>query len=104
MAEGQSPPYLARDSYFRRRLIDALRLLPIAMFLLWLLPLLWEEEPGQGILPLLYIFGVWSVGIGVAVVLNLRLMRADPELAAKTASPSPVRKPSDGEAVNNEGA
>ncbi|PTQ68870.1 hypothetical protein [Celeribacter persicus] len=89
MAERRGPLYLARASYRRRRLIDALRLLPFLMFGLWLLPLLWGGEGtdrpvGAGARAFLHVFVVWALGIAAAALLTRRLARAEtaPERAA----------------------
>lgn len=68
MAERRMPLYLARASYRRRRLIDALRLLPFLMFGLWLLPLLWGGEGtnrplGAGSRAFIHVFVVWALGL-----------------------------------------
>jgi hypothetical protein len=68
MAERRMPLYLARASYRRRRLIDALRLLPFLMFGLWLLPLLWGGEGtnrplGAGSRAFVHVFVVWALGL-----------------------------------------
>lgn len=64
MAKG--PLFLERSSYRRRRMIDALRLLPLLGLLLWMLPLIWPV-PGEGqsegaistSAALRYLFAVW---------------------------------------------
>jgi|GEM_PF-319396 hypothetical protein len=90
MAERRGPLYLARASYRRRRLIDALRLLPFLMFGLWLLPLLWGGEGtdrpvGAGSRAFLHVFVVWALGLWVAALLTRRLARAEtaPERAVQ---------------------
>jgi hypothetical protein len=67
MREPIEPLFLARQTYRRRRLMDALRLLPWVGSFLFGLPLLWKE-PGtaQG---LLYIFGAWGVLIALSYAL-----------------------------------
>lgn len=62
MTERAKPLFLARQSYRRRRVIDASRLLPLFGTLVMLIPLLWTE-PGSGSLAVrgLFLFGVWSV-------------------------------------------
>ncbi len=72
--------YLARQSYRRRRLIDAARLLPLLGVVLFLLPLLWTpaEAPEsatarQG----LYVFVVWLALVVAAFLLARRLPRGD---------------------------
>ncbi len=64
----QPPRFLHRKSYRRRRLMDAVRLLPFLGLVLWGLPLLWPVAEGPAEAPqhlirtssaLLYLFGVW---------------------------------------------
>ncbi len=60
------PVFLERQSYRRRRLIDAARLLPILGATLFAIPLLWPRGQGEGVDPVptssasLYIFSVWA--------------------------------------------
>lgn len=60
------PVFLERQSYRRRRLIDAARLLPILGGVLFAIPLLWPRGQGGGADPVptssasLYIFAVWA--------------------------------------------
>lgn len=66
------PVFLERQSYRRRRVVDAARVLPFFGLLLWLLPLLWEKH-GFGATPssvaIVYLFGVWAVlVVGAALV------------------------------------
>lgn len=82
MAERRGPLYLARASYRRRRLIDALRLLPFLMFGLWLLPLLWGGEGtdrpvGAGSRAFLHVFVVWALGLIAAAWLARHLARGE---------------------------
>ena len=71
------PPsvFLERRSYRRRRMMDALRLLPILGVLLWMLPLFWPSSPraGAGTIPMstavIYVFAVWIVLIAAAFAL-----------------------------------
>lgn len=89
-AEGRAPLYLARASYRRRLLIDALRLLPFLMFGLWLLPLLWGGEGtdrpvGAGSRAFLHVFVVWALGLWATIWLSRALRRAEgPVEALKT--------------------
>ena len=69
---GRSPVFLERTLYRRRRLADALRLLPLAGAVLFLLPLLWPDPgPGEDGVPMsraiIYIFSVWA-GLIVAAI------------------------------------
>ncbi|SEK86775.1 hypothetical protein [Pacificibacter marinus] len=83
MAEsGRSPLYLARSSYRRRRLIDAQRLLPIFLFLLYLLPLLWggssQDDPiGGGVRGYVHVFSVWLGAIVISGLIARALMKAE---------------------------
>jgi hypothetical protein len=68
---GQPSVFLERESYRRRRLMDAARLLPILGALLFMLPLLWPDpDPGEatnGIAmssAMIYVFAVWIGLIG----------------------------------------
>lgn len=64
--EPVAPPiFLERRSYRRRRLWDAVRMLPFLGAVLWMVPLMWpmpDGADGQGVSTssaLLYIFAVW---------------------------------------------
>ncbi len=62
-----TPLFLERRSYRRRRLMDALRLLPLVGVLLWMLPLFWPSEaatdaalePVPMSRAVIYVFLVW---------------------------------------------
>ena len=65
MASYKAPLFLERRRYRQRRLMDAVRVLPIFGVALWMIPLLW---PARGAAPndevttseaLIYIFSVW---------------------------------------------
>ncbi|KMW57138.1 hypothetical protein AIOL_002098 [Candidatus Rhodobacter oscarellae] len=60
----QPPVYLERRSYRRRRLIDAIRLLPFLGFILFLLPLLAingsDATGGSTAWGGLYLFAAWA--------------------------------------------
>jgi hypothetical protein len=80
MNNPRPPLFLARQSYRRRRLIDATRLLPIVGVFLFLLPILWQpaETPKPdtawgGV----YLFSVWIFLIVAAAVLSLILARGE---------------------------
>ncbi|SIN83216.1 hypothetical protein SAMN05444002_0857 [Vannielia litorea] len=69
------PLFLARETYRRRRLMDAARLLPVVGLGLVLFPLLWI---GQGAGPqtrvgVIYLFAVWALLIAVAGFVAARL-------------------------------
>jgi len=69
------PLFLARETYRRRRLMDAARLLPVIGLGLVLFPLLWigqGEGPGTR-LGVVYLFIVWVVLIAAAALVARRL-------------------------------
>ena len=72
-AQTTPPPiFLERTSYRRRRLWDAVRMLPFLGAALWMVPLMWPAaDSGQGVSTssaLLYLFAVW---VFVALVARL---------------------------------
>jgi hypothetical protein len=70
------PLFLARRTYRRRRLMDALRLLPWLGAFLFGLPLLWSApRTASG---LLYLFAAWVVLIALSFALSRRLSE-DPD-------------------------
>ncbi|MCE0506881.1 MULTISPECIES: hypothetical protein [unclassified Roseivivax] len=76
------PPafFLERQTYRRRRLQDAARLLPVIGIFAWLVPLLWprsgEEAPLMGS-ALVYVFTVWILLIVAGALLSRRLTLRD---------------------------
>ncbi len=64
MTKRRQPLFLERESYRKRRLIDAARLLPVLGFLALCLPILWAENrlTSGGVI---YLFGIW---IGLIVL------------------------------------
>ncbi|WP_146587244.1 hypothetical protein [Puniceibacterium confluentis] len=78
----KSPLFLHRDSYRRRRIMDAARFLPVLGLLLWSVPLLWSAAPEGAVsssAALTYIFGVWAILALAAFVLSLYLGRGEDE-------------------------
>jgi peptidoglycan/LPS O-acetylase OafA/YrhL len=76
MKRPKPPLFLERDSYRRRRVADAARVLPVLGALLFLVPLLWA--PGETHAPDtapggLYVFLVWGGLILAAFLLSRRL-------------------------------
>jgi len=71
--------FLERQTYRRRRLLDAAGLLPIVGCLLWALPLLWENTGAQGTADITtsgamrYIFGIWLLLVALSLWLSRRL-------------------------------
>lgn len=61
------PIFLERRSYRMRRMMDAVRLLPLLGLALWMVPLMWPMPQEGGVEPtptssaLIYLFGVWTV-------------------------------------------
>ncbi|GGG81987.1 hypothetical protein GCM10011415_34540 [Salipiger pallidus] len=74
---GRPPVFLERHSYRRRRMVDAVRVLPFIGLVGWLVPLLWPEADGgeavRSSSAILYLFGVWAVLVLGALGLSLRL-------------------------------
>ncbi|WP_136441023.1 hypothetical protein [Pacificoceanicola onchidii] len=75
------PLFVERQTYRRRRIIDAARALPVLGLLLWWVPLLWAlpKEPTSASGALIYIFCVWVGLILGAALLILALRRRDAE-------------------------
>ncbi|EDQ04222.1 hypothetical protein OIHEL45_14874 [Sulfitobacter indolifex HEL-45] len=70
----RTPIFLEKRGYRRRRMMDAVRLLPFLGLMLWMVPLLWpvpeilpdatSETPEPAIamsVALRYLFGVWAL-------------------------------------------
>lgn len=70
MREPIEPLFLARQTYRRRRLMDALRLLPWVGAFLFGLPLLWTD-PGTAA-GLIFLFAAWIVLIVLSFALSRR--------------------------------
>ena len=82
MNERREPLFLERESYRQRRTIDAARLLPVLGFLALCLPILWgnsgeTDSARVTSVGVIYLFGVWIILIGIALVLARRLRRID---------------------------
>lgn len=72
--------FLERRSYRMRRLMDAVRLMPVLGLGLWMVPLMWPhpDEPGGSMsisAALTYLFGVWFLLIVVALALWVKTRR-----------------------------
>lgn len=94
MKRPAAPTFLDKRSYRERRMMDALRLLPVLAVLLWLLPLFWPSgETGAERVPLsaaiTYVFGVWFLMILAAFGLS-RFLRA--RLMAEIETTKPARE------------
>ncbi|GGD44147.1 hypothetical protein [Sinisalibacter lacisalsi] len=79
MAGPREPIFLGRETYRRRRLIDAMRLLPVAGALLFLLPLLGGgATPRSTALGGIYLFVAWF-GLILAAALFVRALSRAPD-------------------------
>ena len=69
------PLFLARESYRRRRLMDAARVLPVLGVLMFLVPVLWGGG-SRTTSAMLYLFAVWALlilaALGIARALSGR--------------------------------
>ncbi|MGI3168463.1 hypothetical protein ACRARG_04880 [Pseudooceanicola sp. C21-150M6] len=69
----QGTLFLEKGSYRQRRLADAARLLPVLGAVLLAIPLLWPEGEAEGApatsTAIIYVFGVWFLLVGAAVLL-----------------------------------
>lgn len=87
MSRERGPVFLARQAYFRRRLMDAARLLPVLGAGLFVLPLLWkspaEDEGARTVLVMLYIFLCWIALTGLAWLVSRRLTGSEPPVAMR---------------------
>jgi hypothetical protein len=81
MARPGQPLFLARQSYRRRRLSDAAKVLPLVGLGFFLMPILWAGS-GTTSGGLIFIFTVWGVLIGVIAILSPRLSDSEPEQEA----------------------
>ncbi|MEO9682593.1 MAG: hypothetical protein ABJR46_14025 [Tateyamaria sp.] len=75
--QGASPVFLERRSYRRRRMMDALRVLPVVGVLLWMVPLFWPTASDGPDAPaamamsdaIVYVFVIWLILIGAGLAL-----------------------------------
>ncbi|WP_299930296.1 hypothetical protein [uncultured Pelagimonas sp.] len=75
------PLFVERQTYRRRRLVDAARALPVLGILLWLLPLLWAvpETSTRASTGLIYVFAVWlGLPVIAGVLIHAMNRRAQP--------------------------
>ncbi|KIN72067.1 hypothetical protein [Sulfitobacter guttiformis] len=77
--------FLERRSYRRRRMMDAVRMLPLLCTVLWLVvPLMWPkgEQVAEHMplsLALWYLFVIWMLAITASFALWRRIRRSDGE-------------------------
>ncbi|MEQ6204310.1 hypothetical protein ABMC88_14815 [Sulfitobacter sp. HNIBRBA2951] len=89
----QSPLFLQRRSYRRRRIMDGLRMLPFLCAVLWLVvPAMWPNSAEAGASTTLssalgYLFTVWVLAITASFALWRRL-RPEDEAVQATDGPS----------------
>lgn len=97
MSRRLQPLFLERESYRRRRLADAARLLPVAGLIAVILPVLWLRPDGEGLniaAEAVYLFALWGVLIALSTALSRALManppprRSDPRQALHAIEPS----------------
>ncbi|MCC5989072.1 MAG: hypothetical protein JJT95_15465 [Pararhodobacter sp.] len=83
MKRDAGPLFVERKKYRRRRLMDAARILPVAGFVLFMLPMLWARGEETGIAgEAIYLFLVWAVLIvGAALIARLLGQAAVPEVS-----------------------
>lgn len=73
----RTPLFVERESYRRRRVMDAARILPVAGLVLVLLPVLWTQSGKLGTAgESIYLFALWLVLIVAAAVLSRPLRNA----------------------------
>ncbi|MEM8631620.1 MAG: hypothetical protein AAGF74_10315 [Pseudomonadota bacterium] len=90
MRKARSPLFLERESYRRRRLTDAARVLPIVAMVLFFIPVLWatpEDNASSTSRGGFYVFAIWA-GLIVAVALLSRAI-SQPEKAVPPATKDP---------------
>ena len=96
MKEPAPLPFLERHGYLRRRLLEALRLLPFVGLLFLLLPLLWTTGSEDGAASTarggIYVFVVWAALIAAAAGFARRINRED---KLDAASPDLTRRKPD---------
>ena len=93
MARRPEPLFLARETYRRRRFIDAMRLLPVLGVVLFVVPLLGAGGGRSTALGGLYVFAVWLGLIGGAALLTRRLARGPDGVGADPLEPAPGLAP-----------
>lgn len=83
MRRPQKPLFLERETYRRRRLMDAARLLPIFGGALLLVPMFWGRGHGSGSAAI-YLFLVW---LGIILVSGLLARRLSAPLRRRSGTP-----------------
>lgn len=71
MKPPRAPLFLERETYRRRRLMDAGRILPVVGFVALLLPVLWTRSGRMGTAgEMVYIFALWPLLVLAAAALS----------------------------------
>ncbi|MEM0947313.1 MAG: hypothetical protein AAGK37_07900 [Pseudomonadota bacterium] len=78
MNDRPEPMFLARETYRRRRLMDAARFLPFLGFFIFVVPTLWADGAGTAI-GLVYLFAAWAILIVMAYLIARPLRDVDPQ-------------------------
>ena len=87
--------FLERRSYRRRRIMDAVRMLPLLCTLLWLVvPTMWPNTDAEGARTALstaiwYLFVIWALAITAAFALWRRIRQHDDAAATDGEAPAP---------------
>jgi len=90
VSDPREPIFLARQSYRRRRLGDAAKLLPVVGAILLLMPILsgGVTRTSGG---LLYIFAVWAILIILNALVSRRLVQSISESEESEAAAAPEK-------------
>jgi len=95
VSKPSAPLFLERQTYRRRRIMDAARVLPVLGFILILLPVLWTQSGGLGTAgEAVYLFALWFGLIVIAALLSKPLKNALHRDLTQP-RPDPPRKPGD---------
>jgi len=93
MKPPRAPLFLQRETYRRRRIMDAARILPVVGFVLILLPVLWTRGRALSTAAeAVYLFVLWLVLVLAAAALSRPLraaLKRDAEAAERRSSPGP---------------
>jgi len=91
---GETRLFLERNSYRRRRMMDAVRMLPLLCALLWLIvPMMWPNQPESEAQTALstaihYLFSTWAVATAAAFALWRRIRIHDGTATASQDRPA----------------
>lgn len=93
---GPPPVFLERRSYRRRRMMDAVRILPVVGVLLWMLPLFWPTDSDGPVSAdtmamsdaVIYVFVVWLLLIAAGTALWW-VLRRGPDAGEDATPPEP---------------